>query len=60
MNSSGISQVKKLLQQWDSANGDQLLEQILQLSTAAEVSELVSAKVKYYFPHSEDEGNFGI
>ncbi len=35
MNSSGISQVKKLLQQWDSANGDQLLEQILQLSTAA-------------------------
>lgn len=60
MNSSGISQVKKLLQQWHSENGDQLLEQILQLSTAAEVSELVRERVKYYFPHSEDEGNFGI
>lgn len=60
MNSGGISQVKKLLQQWHSETGDQLLEQILQLSTAAEISELVSAKVKHYFPHSEDEGNFGI
>jgi len=60
MNSSGISQVKKLLQQWHSEKGEQLLEQILQLSTAAEISELVSLKVKEYFPQSEDEGNFGI
>ncbi|OQY23159.1 MAG: phosphoenolpyruvate--protein phosphotransferase [Desulfobacteraceae bacterium 4572_35.2] len=60
MNSSGISQVKKLLQQWHSENGDQLLEQILQLATATEVSELVSAKVKYYFPHLQNEGSFGI
>ena len=60
MNSGGISLVKKLLQQWHSDNGDELLAKLLRLSTAAEVEDAVKQDVKRYLPNVEYDGGFGM
>ncbi len=53
MNSGGISQVKKLLGQWHSENGRELLTKILALTTADEVKECVERQMKIYLPDVE-------
>lgn len=58
MNSTGISRVKKLLRQWNAADGDELLQQLLQRSTAVEVMDVLKAAMKHHFPDAQVDLDF--
>ncbi|MCD6527513.1 MAG: phosphoenolpyruvate--protein phosphotransferase [Desulfuromonas sp.] len=58
MNSCGISRVKKLLRQWNAADGNELLEQLLQRSTATEVMNYLESAMRHHFPDAQVDLDF--
>jgi len=55
MNSCGLSRVKKILRQWHTRDGHELLQRILQRSTAAEIAADLRSTVEKYFPDDMQE-----
>ena len=58
MNSAGISRVKKLLRQWHSDSGGELLDSLLHIATAAGVAQEVTLQMEKYLADFAREDDF--
>jgi len=55
MSSQGISRVKKLIRQWDTSHSEELLNDLMEQKTAADVLRVLKQRLAEYLPQADPD-----